>query len=343
MLGRSGYSAAYRASPGAAADGERSRRSMRQDDVHPNEQPDDDGKQQHEAARPQAGELVQRPEGDREEKSAKAADHADSLFGGHFPHDVSMVNWPGNDYRDAASSSARPALSPRPCRTPSGSASASCTGCRPKRRPRATGGARPELRLRADVMGTGGRLVQVPYIREARRILAVKTIVEQELSTACQPGPRAAPFADSCGIGWYPIDIHRSGPDDVGASCRTRPFQIPLGALLPRRIENLLAAAKNIGTTHITNGCYRLHPVEWNIGEAAGALAAAALDQDVIPRRIHAEPTRLARFQREPSRRRRAARLDRRCRRGSSGFRGRPAPLSASWCGRRSRSRLPAG
>ena len=28
--------------------------------------------------------------------------------------------------------------------------------------------------------------------------------------------------------------------------------------------------------THITNGCYRLHPVEWNIGEAAGALAAHA-------------------------------------------------------------------
>jgi hypothetical protein len=66
---------------------------------------------------------------------------------------------------------------------------------------------------------------------------------------------------------------------------------------LPRRLENLIAAAKNIGTTHVTNGCYRLHPVEWNIGEAAGALAAAALDQAVIPRRIQAEPTRLARFQ----------------------------------------------
>ena len=36
-------------------------------------------------------------------------------------------------------------------------------------------------------------------------------------------------------------------------------------------MENLLPAGKNIGTTHITNGCYRLHPVEWNIGEVAGA------------------------------------------------------------------------
>ncbi len=57
-----------------------------------------------------------------------------------------------------------------------------------------------------------------------------------------------------------------------------RPFQIPLGALIPVRIENLLPAAKNIGTTHITNGCYRLHPVEWNVGEVAGELAAHCLD-----------------------------------------------------------------
>jgi hypothetical protein len=39
-------------------------------------------------------------------------------------------------------------------------------------------------------------------------------------------------------------------------------------------MKNLIPACKNIGTTHITNGCYRLHPVEWNIGESAGLLAA---------------------------------------------------------------------
>ena len=45
--------------------------------------------------------------------------------------------------------------------------------------------------------------------------------------------------------------------------------QIPLGTLIPRQMENLLPECKNIGVTHITNGCYRLHPVEWNVGEAA--------------------------------------------------------------------------
>jgi hypothetical protein len=131
-----------------------------------------------------------------------------------------------------------------------------------------------------------------PYIRESRRIVALTTVREHDVSVHFQPGPRAAHCVDSVGVGWYPIDIHRAGEDDVGASCRTRPFQIPLGALVPVRMTNLIAAAKNIGTTHITNGCYRLHPVEWNIGEAAGALAAFALQHDTTPGRGASQPAR---------------------------------------------------
>jgi hypothetical protein len=106
---------------------------------------------------------------------------------------------------------------------------------------------------------------------------------------------RAAHFTDSIGIGWYPIDIHRSTPDEVGTSARTKPFQIPLGTLLPRNGGNLIAGAKNIGVTHITNGCYRLHPVEWNIGEAAGHLCVAAIKQGSLPRTFcdHAKSLRV--------------------------------------------------
>ncbi|KPV55229.1 hypothetical protein QJ48_34300, partial [Paenibacillus sp. A3] len=54
---------------------------------------------------------------------------------------------------------------------------------------------------------------------------------------------------------------------------------------------------KNIGVTHLTNGCYRLHPVEWNIGEAAGALAAYCLQRGVSPRQVRRDSARLADFQ----------------------------------------------
>jgi hypothetical protein len=50
--------------------------------------------------------------------------------------------------------------------------------------------------------------------------------------------------------------------------------------------------------THITNGCYRLHPVEWNVGEAAGALAAFCLDRKEPPRRVRRDKKLLSEFQR---------------------------------------------
>jgi hypothetical protein len=75
------------------------------------------------------------------------------------------------------------------------------------------------------------------------------------------------------------------------------PFQIPLGSLIPVRVDNLLPACKNLGVTHITNGCYRLHPVEWNIGEAAGYLAAYCLQHNIPPREVYDNKEELRNFQ----------------------------------------------
>ena len=160
----------------------------------------------------------------------------------------------------------------------------------------------PELRLRPDVTGTSDGLAKFPYIRESRRIRAEFTVCEQHIASELRPDG-AAKFDDSVGVGCYRIDLHPStgargdGSDgdnyiDVGSW----PFQIPLGALIPLRMENLLPACKNLGVTHITNGCTRLHPVEWNIGEAAGALAAFCLDENLSPRAVRNGP-KLGAFQ----------------------------------------------
>jgi hypothetical protein len=125
----------------------------------------------------------------------------------------------------------------------------------------------------------------------------VRTVVEQDLSLAVRGSRGAVPYADTVGVGMYRIDLHPStGGDhyiDIGAS----PFQIPLGALLPVRLSNLIAAGKNIGTTHITNGCYRLHPVEWNIGEVAGTLAAYCVRSGKAPQQVQSDEADLATFQ----------------------------------------------
>ena len=147
----------------------------------------------------------------------------------------------------------------------------------------------PGLFLRPDITGTADGLAMAAYIRESRRIQAAFTVTEQHVGTQMRYGvnfgwgegnqaPRDKPllserFADTVGIGHYRIDLHPSTGGNNYIDFSSLPFQIPLGALLPVRVQNLLPACKNIGTTHVSNGCYRLHPVEWNIGDAAGALA----------------------------------------------------------------------
>ncbi len=146
----------------------------------------------------------------------------------------------------------------------------------------------PGLRLRGDVVGSDDGLAKYPYIRESRRIAAEFTVCEQHVSAASRPGSvMGEAFDDSVGIGYYRIDLHPSTCGDNYLDVEALPFQIPLGAMIPIRMENLLPASKNIGTTHITNGCYRLHPVEWNIGEAAGWLACFCMRNNRKPREVY--------------------------------------------------------
>jgi hypothetical protein len=214
-----------------------------------------------------------------------------SLFPGEHARDISMINWPGNDYRDVSILDGTPAEQARALQDAK-RVSLGFLHWLQTEAPRPDGGRGfPGLRPRPDVFDTPDALGKYPYIRECRRLRGLTMVREQDVSVEHQPGARAALFDDAVGVGWYPIDIHRAGADDVGVSCRTRPFQIPLGALIPIRVKNLLAGAKNLGTTHITNGCYRLHPVEWNTGEAAGTLAALALEVGCDPAAVHRDLT----------------------------------------------------
>lgn len=166
--------------------------------------------------------------------------------------------------------------------------------------PRHDGGqGYPGLRLREDVVGTNDGLAKHPYVRESRRIEAEFTVLEQHVGVEAR-GDRvgAETFHDSVGIGAYRIDLHPSTAPRNYVDVNTWPFQIPLGALIPKRVDNLIPACKNIGTTHITNGCYRLHPGEWNIGEVAGALAAYCLDRKLSPQQVRNTADQLEEFQR---------------------------------------------
>ncbi len=201
---------------------------------------------------------------------------------------LSMINWPGNDVCDAGYLSSDPLAAARALQ---------------RGKQVALGFAwwiaeqSPDLTLRTDLLGTSDGLSQYPYIRESRRLEALRVVREQDIADPASPGARAAPFADSAGIGLYAIDIHGCGkPQPLPA---TKPFQIPYGALVSLDIENLLAGGKDIGATHIANGAYRLHPTEWAIGEAAGALAAEAVRRKTTPTSVYRDPAALRSLQRK--------------------------------------------
>jgi hypothetical protein len=226
---------------------------------------------------------------------------------GTYRGDITLVNWPQNDYwlgnligvseGEAARHLAR-----------AKQLSLSLLYWMQTEAPRTDGGTGWKgLRLREDLVGTADGLAKYPYIRESRRIKAEFTVTELHVGAEARMHETGKPltevtaeaFADSVGVGSYRIDLHPSSGGDNYIDIGSLPFQIPLAALLPQRVENLLPASKNLGVTHITNGCYRLHPVEWNIGEAAGALAAFAIAQREPPRQIRKNARLLEAFQRQ--------------------------------------------
>ena len=223
---------------------------------------------------------------------------------GTYPGDITIVNWPQNDYM-LGSIIDVPEKDFKKHIERGKQLSLSLFYWLQTEAPRPDGGQGwPGLRLRGDVMGTEDGLAKYPYVRESRRIKAEFTVLEEHVGTANRAlitgqktGNKAADFYDSVGIGYYHIDLHPSCGGNNYIDFGSLPFQIPLGSLLPRRIDNLLPANKNIGTTHITNGCYRLHPVEWSIGESVGMLVAYALNKNVIPRAVREKEGMLTEFQ----------------------------------------------
>jgi FAD dependent oxidoreductase/S-layer homology domain len=161
----------------------------------------------------------------------------------------------------------------------------------------------PDLTPRGDLTWTADGIALEPYIREARRGVALTTIRHEDVSTRFFPeAARARSFDDSVGIGQYHyLDFHPSlapGHVELGTEGnRSLPFTIPLGALIPLRTDGLVLSAKSIGTTHITNSAYRMHPIEWAIGEAGGHLAAFALSEGVALRDVTKEKRLLRKFQ----------------------------------------------
>ncbi|MFM7471434.1 MAG: FAD-dependent oxidoreductase [Nodosilinea sp.] len=162
-------------------------------------------------------------------------------------------------------------------------------------------------------LGTQSGLSMVPYIREGRRILGHPAYgqdsfmaVEADLREDMTGGRDFSPTAIA--LAHYDIDIHgcryrddRPSYEAAGASIKefvVRPLQIPLEAIIPQGVNNVLIGGKSIAVSHIVNGVTRVHYGEWSIGGAAGATAGWLLHHSKAP---HLTPAQIVATGQMPS------------------------------------------
>ncbi len=123
-------------------------------------------------------------------------------------------------------------------------------------------------------------------IRETRHFIGVKTLTEKDVAEAVQYDDYAVYDAH------FNFDVHNmtgSGLDETGCQekfTQTKGYTIPYGCLVPKKIDGLLLAGRNISGTHMAHSSYRAMPICSGMGEAAGAAASIAVKKNIEPRQV---------------------------------------------------------
>jgi len=138
------------------------------------------------------------------------------------------------------------------------------------------------LSLADDEFPTKDKLAIYPYYREARRVHGQVRMLVHHISTPFDtPEPL---YTTGIAVGDYPVDHHHKKNLAAPQHLEFFPvpsFNIPLGALIPQKSENLIIAEKSISVSNIVNGTTRLQPCVMQIGQAAGLLAALSLRKNI--------------------------------------------------------------
>jgi hypothetical protein len=130
-----------------------------------------------------------------------------------------------------------------------------------------------------DEWADNGHFPRQLYIREARRMVAERVLVEQDIAAT-------ADSSDAIGIASYRVDAHSvtrwaEGNDILIEGSISKPYTnypIPFGILLPREDEatNLLVSVA-ASASHVAWASLRMEPHFMIMGEAAGQAAATAI------------------------------------------------------------------
>ena len=136
----------------------------------------------------------------------------------------------------------------------------------------------------------------IPYVREGRRAIGVMTLTAQDTKRDGKVALKN--FPSSLAVADYPYDIH-GGVRDEELDCGDKTadivkvwsqaggtFQAPFEIFLPETVDGLVLAEKNLSASRLVTSAIRMQPSTMMTGQAAGALAAVAVQRGVQPRQV---------------------------------------------------------
>ena len=132
--------------------------------------------------------------------------------------------------------------------------------------------------------------------REGRRILGRYMVDAEDLKTG-------AVFDDNICQVTFPIDVHATDPKKMkgieAKPFKSKPYQIPLRALIARDIDGLMLAGRCISGDFIAHSSYRVTGNSVAMGEAAGIVSAIAVKEKTLPHEVPFEALKNVETKRE--------------------------------------------
>jgi hypothetical protein len=142
------------------------------------------------------------------------------------------------------------------------------------------------LGLADDEFPTSDLLALAPYHREGRRLRGIQRLTINHILNKYETEPL---YRTGISVGDYPVDHHHGcNPEAPKIIFPPVPsFNIPMGCLIPEKIDGLVVADKAISVSNIINGSTRLQPCVLLTGQAAGIIAALSVTDNVNPRELN--------------------------------------------------------
>lgn len=123
-------------------------------------------------------------------------------------------------------------------------------------------------------------------VRETRHFEGEYTLTEQDILEAKVFDDWAVTKAH------FNFDVHNmsgSGLDETGSQKlfpQQKGYTIPYRCFVPKKVENLLLAGRNISGTHKAHSNFRVMPICANMGQAVGIAAALSVKDCIKPRQL---------------------------------------------------------